>query len=249
MDAWRDASSVRRGSRHARGAVGDALDDEALDRRHLAPVRGVRFEHDLHAGRVADELVRPGTDGVPAKPFVADLRHVFLRHDEPRRGRRRPVEGHEIRPRLLELEADRERINDLDLPDPRVELGRPRSFVPVEAEFHVLGGHRLAVVKLQPAPQLELVREPIRALGPRLRQAIAHLLAGQRLHQPVVERVKNAEGRDLRWGRGRVEPRRSDGDVEREDRLSGRLRGRALYDDEGQRDGPDQHEGPSKDGT
>jgi hypothetical protein len=46
-----------------------------------------------------------------------------------------PVESHEIRPGLFQMEARRQRIEDLHLLDARVRFLRPRAFVTLEAEF------------------------------------------------------------------------------------------------------------------
>ena len=79
-------------------------------------------------------------------------------------------------------------------------------------------------MELDATAQLELVDEAIRALRPRLRQAVAELLPGQRAHEAVVERVQDPEGRDLgRRARG-VQPGRRDRDVPGDGRLARRRR-------------------------
>src|SRR2546422_307418 len=108
----------------------------------------------------------------------------------------------------------------------RLQLLGARAPVALEAELDVLRGHGVTVVELEAAAELELVREPIRTFRPRLRQARAHFLTGQRPHERVVERVQHAERRDLGGRRRRIEPRRRDGDVPDHDGLaSGSLRG------------------------
>src|SRR2546422_2282939 len=82
----------------------------------------------------------------------------------------------------------------------------PRAFITLEAEFHVLGGDGVAVVKLEAAAQLELVHEPVRALRPRLRQTVAHLLPRHRADQRIVERIQHTEGCDLWRGGWMGEP-------------------------------------------
>src|SRR5439155_883688 len=82
----------------------------SLDVWSVPPVARIRFQHDLDARRVAHELVRAGADRILAKSLVADFFQVFLGHDDAGGGGRRAVEGHEVGPRLLQLEADRERV-------------------------------------------------------------------------------------------------------------------------------------------
>src|SRR2546426_8366888 len=48
--------------RHARGSLGNAPHDQSLDVGHTPPVSRVRFQHHLHAGCMADELVGAGAD-------------------------------------------------------------------------------------------------------------------------------------------------------------------------------------------
>src|SRR6185369_1295135 len=93
--------------RHARRPLGYALHDVALDRGHAAPVARVRLHHDLDAGLVADETIRAGADWLLSESLVADLGDVLLRDDDPGGGRGRPVERHEVGPRLGQVEAQR----------------------------------------------------------------------------------------------------------------------------------------------
>src|SRR5262249_25250436 len=125
-----------------------------------------RLEHHLNARRVADEFIGPGADRVLAESLVADLRHITLRYDEPGGSGRGAVKGHEIRPGLVENEAHRERINDLDLANVGFEFSRARAFVTLETELHIFGGPLVAVVKLEPRAQFELVGQSVRALRP-----------------------------------------------------------------------------------
>jgi len=99
----------------AGGRLRHALEHQALDRRHLAPVALAGLHDDLDAGGAAHELVRPQTDRVLLEAVVADLLDVLLGHDPARRGRERSVEGHEVGERLVEMEPDPIRIDDLDL--------------------------------------------------------------------------------------------------------------------------------------
>src|SRR5437879_12880243 len=86
------------------------------------------------------------------------------------------------------MKSHRQRIDDLHLADASGKFPGPRALITLETEFHVLGGDGVAVVELEVAAQLERVREPVRALRPRLRQAVAHLLPRQRADQRIVER-------------------------------------------------------------
>ena len=57
--------------RYPRGALRDALHDQPLDAGHTPPVSGVRFQHHLHAWRVAHELVGAGPDRLFPKAIVS----------------------------------------------------------------------------------------------------------------------------------------------------------------------------------
>src|SRR6266508_4443407 len=96
------------------------------------------------------------------------------------------------------METDVQGIDDLDLLDALVQRLGPRPFVALETELHVLGGEGIAVVKLEPAAKLELVRLSVRAFLPRLREAVPHLLPRQWAEHRVVDRVEQPERRDLR---------------------------------------------------
>src|SRR5262249_49352807 len=235
------------GPQHGRpgGAFGDAPHDQALDVRDVAPIPGVGFEHDLYAGGVAHEFVGAGADRVFAEAVVADLGEVFLRNDDAGGRGGRSVEGHEVRPRVLELKADRERIDDVDLADASQEFLGAGAAIALEAELYVLGGQGIAVVELEPTAQLELVGQPVSAFRPRLGEAVAHLVAGQRAHHRVVDGIEHSEGRDLRWRGRRIEPRRGDRDVPGHDGLAG-LGGVASADLAQERGGDrEQHERPN----
>ena len=201
--------------------VGNAPHDQALDVGGVPPVPGIGFQHHLHPGGVAHESVRPRTDGLLAESLVADLGQVLFGDDEPRRRRRAAVQGHEVGPRLLEENAHGEGIDDVHLPDARLEFLGPRPPVALVAELHVLRGEGVAIVKLQIAAQLELIGQSIGALRPRLGETRAHLLPGQRPDESVVQGVEHPEGRDLGRRRGRIEPRRGDGDVPGHDGFPG----------------------------
>ena len=211
--------------RGPRGGVRDRLEHQPLHRWHLAPVTFEGFHHQLHAGRVAHELVGPEPDGLFLEALVADLLDVLPGHDPARAGRQRSVERHEVGERLVEMEAHARGADHLDLPHPVLEdladLG------PLEAELHVVGGEGVAVVELQALAQLELVDTLIRAHRPRLRQARRHEIARHRLHQRVVQGVEHPERREeARGDLARIEPGRRQGHVQRPAHLAFRLRRR-----------------------
>src|SRR5439155_20084786 len=89
----------------ARRHVGQAEEDEALDRRRLAPVAVEGLEDELDARVEAHELVRPGADRRLAEAILAHALDVPVRHHPAGAGDERAVEGGEIGPRLLEDEA------------------------------------------------------------------------------------------------------------------------------------------------
>ena len=118
------------------------------------------------------------------------------------------------------------------------ELARAGALIALEAEPYIFGGERVAVVEREPPAQLELVREPVAALRPRLCQAVADLLAGERTDESVVDRVEHSERRDLRRGSGRIEPAGSERDVEGDRHVAGRrLTARRLRGAEHERSG------------
>jgi hypothetical protein len=102
------------------------------------------------------------------EPVVAHALHVLLGHHPARPRHERAVEVHEVEPGVVQVESDPVRIHDDDLADLVVE--DLRSLGAVEAELHVLGGERIAVVETQSLPQLELVDAPVGAHGPGLGQ-------------------------------------------------------------------------------
>ena len=158
-------------------------------------------------------LYGPRPTGCLQEAVVADLLDIVLRHDPAGGADQRSVIGHEIRPRLLQDELHRVRIDDLDLLHLFADQRRLRA---LEAEFHVLGGERVAVMELDALAQLEFVGELVRALGPRFRQARRHRVARHRLHQRVVQRVQDPERGQHALGRlARVHPCRRDRHIER----------------------------------
>jgi len=153
-----------------------------------------------------------------------DLLDVPLRDDPARPAGERAVEREEVRPRLAQREPHAGRPDDGDLAHLLVQqlaLGA------LEAELHVLGGERIAVVELHAFPQLELVDALVRTHRPRLRQARRQHLAGHGLHEGVVQRVEHPERREDADDLGRIEPHRRQRHVEREAHLALGLRLRA----------------------
>ena len=157
--------------RRARRLLGQTPVDEPLDVGDLAPVTLERLHHQLDPGSEAHEPVRSGADRRLLEAVLTDLLDVGPGHDPGGTGGRRAIERHEVRPRLLQVEAHAAGIDDLDLAHALLEDLHPRALVPLEGELHVRGGDRLAVVELRALAQDELVGEPVLRLGERLRQA------------------------------------------------------------------------------
>jgi hypothetical protein len=135
------------------------------------------------------------------------------------------------------VEADTVAVDDADLADLLLEdLG---ALGPVEAELHILGGERIAVVEPEPLAQLELVGLLIGADRPGLGQAGREMVAGHRLHQRVVQRVHHPERREHADDLGGIEPLGRECHVERPAHLAlrpglGRGRRRRHRDRRGQ---------------
>ncbi len=185
---------------------------EPLDAGGLSPVLVEGLHDQLDARRERHELVGPRADRRLLEALVADLLHVLLGHDPAGPGGP-GVEGHEIRPRLLEPEADVTGIGRLHRHDPLLERLARGAAVALEGELHVLGGDGVAVVKAHPLAQDELVGEPVLRHRPGLGEGGASGLPGQGLHHGVVQRVVDHEGRDDPRGLRRIEPCRREGDV------------------------------------
>jgi hypothetical protein len=62
--------------------------------------------------------------------------------------------------------------------------------VAIEAEFHILGGERVAVMKGDPPAQPELIRQTVFTRAPGLGQAGGLRIAGHGLHQGIVQGVE-----------------------------------------------------------
>ena len=223
-----------------RGGLGDALVDQPFDVGHLAPVALEGLHDQLDARRMAHELVRPEADGVLLEAVVPDVLDIFLRHDPARPGREGPIEGHEVRPRLVQLEAHPVGADDRHLPHLVVEDLGPGAR---EAELDVLGRERIAVVKREPLAQLELVDALIGAHRPRFRQASRHEAAGHGLHERIVQGIDHPEGRDDAHDLGRIEPDRGERHVQRPAHLSlgPGLRGSFVGETGGERGAHQEH--------
>ncbi len=196
-----------------RGLLGHAAEDESLDRGRLPPVALEGLHDQLDARREAHHLVGPGADRGLLEAVVADPVHVLLRHDPRGAGGRGAVEGHEVRPRLLEVNADAPGVDDLDFAHPVLEqLGR-RALVAVERELHVLRRDGIAVVERDALAEDELVAEPVPGHAPRLGEARRIGPGRHGLHQRVVNGVVHHERRDQSLGLRGVQPAGGQGDV------------------------------------
>ena len=160
-----DIRLAARQHREPRRLLRNALEDDALDRRRFAPIVLVRLHHQFEAGLHADEFVRSEADRVLQETFVADLFDIVLRYDPAGGADERPVIRHEIRPRLLQDELHRVRIDDFDFFHLFTDQRRLGA---LEAELDVFRGERVAVVELDALAQLEFVGELVRAFGPRI---------------------------------------------------------------------------------
>src|SRR5213592_2894012 len=82
------------------------VEDDPLDRWHLAPIAVIGLDHQLHAGLEADKAIRPQPHRVSLKALLAYLREIFFR-DHPGRPRGQgAIEGQEVGPGGMENEAD-----------------------------------------------------------------------------------------------------------------------------------------------
>src|SRR5437870_13841629 len=100
-----------------------------------------------------------------SKSVVADLLDIFLRHD-PAGACRARIEGQEVRPRLLEPEADPSRVGSLDAGDPVSEHLVRVAAVSLERKLDVLDADKVAVVELDAFAEDELVHQPVRRCAP-----------------------------------------------------------------------------------
>src|SRR2546422_335319 len=118
--------------------------------RSMARLAASRTRWSRHGGGEVDDPGGSGADGGLFEALFAAPLDVLPGHDPAGARRRRPVERHDVGPRLLEEEPDPARVDDLHLLDLVLEELRCPAAVTLEGEFHVLGGDGLAVVKLGP---------------------------------------------------------------------------------------------------
>jgi hypothetical protein len=211
-------------SRRARGLVGQALEDEPLDARDLAPVALEGLEGDLDPRREADHPVGTGADGRLLEALLAHGLDVLSRHDPAGAGRRGAIERDEVRPRLLETELDAPGIDEADLLHLVFERRREGAAIALERELHVVRRHRVPVVEADAVPEQELVHEPVRRHRPRLGEGGRARAGGHGLEERIVERVEHQEGRDRALVVGGIQPARGQREVHRPGHLPGRRR-------------------------
>ena len=116
----------------------------------MAPVRFIGLQDQFYARRMADELVRPHTDWMLFEAVLPNLLQVFLGHDYPCCGRGGAIEGHEVRPGLMQMEAHCAGVYRLNVFDLCLEFRSANPFVAREAKDHVLNSTGITVVKFQP---------------------------------------------------------------------------------------------------
>src|SRR5207248_11694768 len=124
-----------------------------------APVTLERLEGHLDPRRHADEPIRARADGHFLEALVTDLLDVLARNDPARARRGGPVERQEIRPRLLEDEANPSRVDDADLLHAVLEEPGRAAAIALERELHVVRGDGIPVVESHAVPDDEGVRE------------------------------------------------------------------------------------------
>ena len=182
-----------------------------------------RLQHQFHAGGERDELVWAGADRRLLEPVLAHLLHVFFRHDPGGTGGTR-IEGEEIRPWLLQFEADVLRIRRLHRVHALLHQTMPGAAIALERKFHIVGGDRLAIVEQRALAQHEVVAEPVLGRGPGFRETRRRVLPGHRLHHGIVQRVHQHERRDDARRLCRIEPCRRQRDVHADVQLPRRAR-------------------------
>jgi len=57
----------------------------------------------------------------------------------------------------------------------------------LEAKFDIVGREGIAIVKMQPLAQFELIHSLVRAQRPRFRQTRGQVVARHRLHERIVQ--------------------------------------------------------------
>ena len=178
---------------------------------------------------MARELVRPGADGLLLEAIRSDLLVVLLRHDPAgSRDVGGAEEDGEVEERLLEDEANRAVVHDLDALGFLLEDVGLGAAVVLVAELHVLRSDWVAVVELDALAQGE--RGALGVGGDRGVLGQRRVVVERRaliLDERVVDR-----GEEVVRGGGsvvllRIEPARRESGVPREDQLAlGRGAGR-----------------------
>ena len=204
-----------------RGALRHALVDQPLHRGDLPPVALVGLHHELDTGSVAHELVGPEPHGGILEAVVPHALDVFLGHDPAGSRHHGAVEGHEVRPGLVQDEAYARGADDDHLADLVAE------------KLGALG-----------AMEAELVDALVGADRPGFGQAGAHQIAGHGFHERVVNRVEDPEGSELARHLGRIEPDGRQRHVEGPAHLAFRLRlGRGGASEGAHEQGADERDG------
>ena len=104
-------------------------------------------------------------------------------------------------------------IRRLDRSHTLLQQALAGSVIALEGEPHVIGRDGLAVVEDRAFAQDEIIGEAVLGRRERLCEARRLKLTRHRLHQAVVQRIEDHEGRDDPGGFRRVEPRRGEGNV------------------------------------
>ena len=142
---------------------------------------------------------------MPFETILADPIEIRFRDNPGRPARRAGIEREEVGPGGMEDETDAVSVDDLDRLHPLVQqLGRS-PLVAQEAESHILGGERIAVVEGQALTQLEFIGQPVLALRSGFRQTSGHIVAHQGFDQRVMQGVGEHERRGDSSGIGRTE--------------------------------------------
>src|SRR5262249_54982043 len=190
----------------------------------MTPIALIGLEYHLHPSCLADHLVWTGADGMLLETIVPYLLEVLLGDDDASGRGSGAVKGHEVGPGLFQVETHHQGVDDLDGADMRLQFLRPCPLIALEAELDILSSDGIAVVEFEPRPQREFVDQSIRALRPRLRQTVAHLLLRQGAHQRIVNGIEHPKRRNLWRSRGWIEPGGGEGHVPGDHHLPSRFR-------------------------
>ena len=197
--SWPD---LRFGEPHRRVVdrhIGDAVDVDV----GLVPVVGELLDDDAVLLHPLDELVGAGADRLLAELVAGLLRGLRRDHHAGAVGELRD----ERRERALEVQADGQRIDDLDLLDRR-DLGPPERALhrqmALEGELRRLGIERLAVVELDVRAQLDRHRLAVvgRIMGQRELRHDVELLVDV---EELVAQGREDDASDIGAGERRVE--------------------------------------------